>query len=140
MRVVTVFITMLIVSCTPSPKDIQFGHDMCAFCKMTVVDQRHAAQLVTAKGRVHMYDAVECMVHMIQDNPAQKYAYALVCDYANPGSLITAEEATFLISENIPSPMGANLSAFGARNSAVQALENAGGTLYNWDQLQAQFQ
>ena len=36
---------------------------------------------------------------------------SLVADYGNPGEMVPVTDASFLISEGIKSPMGANLSA-----------------------------
>ena len=53
--------------------------------------------------------------------------------YTEPEILIDATSATFLISENVPSPMGAFLSAF--KNKAdAEKYSNLikAGELYNW--------
>ena len=49
--------------------------------------------------------------------------------------MIDATKATFLISENIPSPMGAFLSAFKDKSEAEQTQKENGGVLYTWDEL-----
>lgn len=54
----------------------------------------------------------------------------LVTDYLKPTVLINAKEATFLISKEIKSPMGANLSAF-ANKEAI----TASGEQFNWEEI-----
>ena len=44
------FLFILAISCNPREQSIDFGHVSCHFCKMTVVDERHAAQFVNTKG------------------------------------------------------------------------------------------
>ena len=52
-----------------------------------------------------------------------------------PGELITLEEASFLISENLPSPMGAFLTAFENESAAVKAKKQYGGSIFDWNEL-----
>ncbi len=56
-------------------------------------------------------------------------------DFSEAGALIDATEATFLISENVPSPMGAFLSAFKQKEDAVVLKNEKGGDLYTWSEL-----
>lgn len=130
-------IVMLIVtSCTPSPKSIDYGSDMCYFCKMTIVDQQHAAEVVTDKGKVFMFDAIECMANYIEQERETNFAFVLVNDFDTPKSLIDAHTSHYLISPNLPSPMGAFLTAFADENSAKEMQKAKGGELFNWENLQ----
>ena len=102
---------------------------------MTIVDAQHAAEPVTDKGKVFKFDAVECMLNYKLDHSETGVALNLCNHYSNPGELIDAEEASFLISEGIPSPMGAFLTAFGSEEAAKEAQKVHGGILYNWTTL-----
>jgi copper chaperone NosL len=64
----------------------------------------------------------------------------LVNDYDRPGELIDATEATYLISDRIPSPMGEFLTAFRTEQAAVEALMTYEGDLLTWEQLKLRFQ
>ncbi len=126
----------VLVSCTVQPRDIQYGEDHCAYCDMTVVNKQHAAQYVSNKGRTYVFDAIECMVWQIENlQNEDNLAFMLVANYANPGQLINAKDAFFLISERIKSPMGANLSAFDSQKSAIQIAETSDAEIYDWNQL-----
>ena len=106
-------------SCSVEPKPIAYGDDHCHYCDMTVVDKTHAAEYTTKKGKSFTYDAIECLVNDVNEqNNESTMAFILVADYSNPGELVDATTATFLISENIKSPMGANLSAFSNKDVA----------------------
>ncbi len=134
-----VIILFSIISCNVKPKEIKYGHDHCYNCDMTVVDNTHAAEYVTKKGRSYPFDSVECLIWKLnKDNNEDNMAYVLVADYANPGNLINATTATYLISEKIKSPMGANLSAFSSKETAQKTADEMGGKLYNWNQIKAQ--
>jgi copper chaperone NosL len=130
---------LLLFSCNVSPKQINFGSDGCHFCKMTIVDKVHAAEIVTKKGKVYMFDATECMIHFIDEFDTGEIELYLSNNYTQPEVLIDATKATFLISENIPSPMGAFLSAFKNKADAEKTQAAKGGHLYTWTELQAKF-
>ena len=106
---------------------------------MTIVDKVHAAEVVTDKGKIYKFDATECMVNFRKEFDSSQIKLYLSNNYLEAESLIDATQATFLISENIPSPMGAFLSAFSSREKAVEMQTNKGGTLYNWEELLEHF-
>lgn len=129
----------LISSCTPTPEPIEYGSDMCDFCKMSIVDSQHGAELVTTKGKVYKFDAIECLIGYSKEKKDTQYAFELVNDYSSPKELIEAKQSTFLISENLSSPMGANLTAFGSKKNAEEMLKAKGGKLFTWSELNAHF-
>ncbi|WHT40833.1 nitrous oxide reductase accessory protein NosL [Myroides sp. mNGS23_01] len=131
---------VLFVSCTVKVQPIEYGTDNCDFCKMGIVDNKHAAQLVTTKGKNYKFDAIECMLHYIeqQNKPLTAYQHLLVADLLQPGVLIPAEDANFIISKNIPSPMGAFLSATTAPEQATKLIEEYTGDHYTFATLRQQ--
>jgi len=135
----TIAILLLFLSCNVSPQPINYGSDGCAFCKMTIVDKVHAAEIVTKKGKVYKFDAMECMINYMKDFNTSEIELYLSNNYTEPEVLIDATEATFLISENIPSPMGAFLSAFKSKADAEKFKAEKGGELYTWEELLAKF-
>lgn len=128
------FFLCSLTACTPAPQEIYFGEDACHFCLMTIVDDRHAGQLVTSKGKAYKFDAIECMVRSMRNTEETQYAFQLVSDYET-GALIDAENATYLISPGIPSPMGAFLSAFESYDRAADVQKQKDGQLYDWTSL-----
>lgn len=131
----TVIFSFLFFSCEIGPKPIHYGEDGCEYCKMTIVDKQHASELVTSKGKVYKFDAIECMVNFRKEHEDIQYALYLVSDFNTPGDMVDATMATFLISENISSPMGANLAAFQNQRIASDAVKNYGGKLYTWNEI-----
>ena len=57
------FIVILVSSCSVESEEINYGEESCHFCKMTIIDNQHASEVVTVKGKVFKYDAIECMVN-----------------------------------------------------------------------------
>lgn len=130
---------LAVSSCSVKPQPIAYGSDACHYCSMTIVDKQHAAQIVTNKGKAFKFDAIECMVNHLKDVEKGSTALFLTNGYTAPGELIDATQATYLISEGIPSPMGEFLTAFKNTEDAKQALEEHGGKLYSWEELLTHF-
>ena len=128
---------LLLASCAPKAEPIDYGKEECAFCKMTIVSPQFASEVVTQKSKAFKYDAVECMLQAPQED---QVALHLVCDYLKEGNLIDATKATYLISPEIQSPMGAHLAAFASKDEAQKVQAEKGGDLYDWAGIQAKFQ
>lgn len=133
------FVLCSLISCETVPEAINYGSDACSFCKMTIVDQQHASQYVTKKGKQFKFDAIECMLNDISEKEIEKIGLLLVADYHNPGTLVAVDKATYLISKEIKSPMGAYLSAFSSELVASQTLKESGGKLYSWTEILQKF-
>lgn len=132
-------VLLVFFSCDIKPAKINYGKDGCHFCSMTIVDNQHAAQILNDKGKAFKYDAIECMLNDLKTRPSTEIGMILVNDYNNPGELVSAEEATYLISEAIPSPMGAFLSASNDADG-LRALKNSeGGKIYSWPSIKDEF-
>lgn len=131
---------VLMWGCEPKPKPIDYGKEICSFCSMTIVDKQHAAQLVTKKGRVYSYDAIECMMQSSELNKIDDVAILLCNDYNDPGMMIDATQAFYLISEAVPSPMGANLSGFRSREAAYQIEAGNAAEYLDWNSLRKNYQ
>ncbi|HMQ50142.1 MAG TPA: nitrous oxide reductase accessory protein NosL [Saprospiraceae bacterium] len=129
-------VVLLLTACLPEPQPINYGSDQCDFCRMTIVDKKHAAEVVNAKGKAYKFDAIECMIQYANIDGAEQFALYLVNDFEMPGEWLDAKTSTFLISQNIPSPMGAYLSAFATTEKAKAVQKANKGDLYNWDEIQ----
>ena len=129
-------IGFVMIACSKERKPIKYGEDQCAYCSMAIVKKTHSAQLVTEKGKQHKYDAIECMVNHKRENQSKfDNARFFIANYSNPGEMINAKKATYLISKELPSPMGANLTGFKDSVQAKKIQKKKGGKLYNWQEL-----
>ncbi len=137
--ILTIFLGFTLWSCTVKPEPINYGEDGCHFCKMTIVDKLHAAEVVTNKGKIYKFDATECMINFTDEFDTSTIKLYLSNNYTEPEALIDATKATFLISKNVPSPMGAFLSAFKNKEDAVKVQTEKGGEIYNWEELLIHF-
>ena len=135
-RQITLLVLYLVLSaCSSKPVPIEYGVDACHFCRMTIVDKVHAAEVVTKKGKVYKFDASECMIHFMDEFDTSTIKFYLSNNYTEPKILIDATQATFLISKNVPSPMGGFLSAFKNKEDAMKVKELKGGKLYSWEEV-----
>jgi copper chaperone NosL len=125
--------------CGKKPQAIIYGTDACEFCAMTITNDRYGAVIVTDKGRTLKFDAAECMLQSRM--PGEKFADTgvhawYVGDYIARGTLVEATGATYLVSPALPSPMGANITAFGARADADRIAAEKGGEIMDWKAVQ----
>ena len=132
---------LFLSSCQVSERPIEYGVDDCDYCKMIIMDQRYGSELVTEKGKVYTFDAAECLIEYLQYNAeiADAARFLLVTPYTDPNRLIDARTATYLVSEQMPSPMGAYLTAFADRKVAEEFQSTKGGVLYTWEEIYKDF-
>ena len=135
---VLIGLVILMTNCSVEPQDINYGKDACHFCKMSIVDQQHAAEIVNSKGKAYKYDAIECMLRD-KTTDEMDVALYLVMDYYSPNTFVDATKATYVISENIPSPMGAFLSAVSTESTAIQMVDEHSGDYYAWSAIKQKF-
>ncbi|MFN3599193.1 MAG: nitrous oxide reductase accessory protein NosL [Aquificaceae bacterium] len=123
---------LFLFSCKPDkPIPISLGVDVCEYCKMVIADERFSAQVITKKGRVYKFDAIECMVaYYNQEEENIKKAY--VVNFLNPKEFLEAERAVYVRSPDIKSPMGMNLSAYKSQEEAREFIK---GEILDWMSL-----
>ena len=136
-RNILILLSLVLSSCQVSERPVQYGVDDCDYCKMIIMDQRYGSELVTDKGKVYTFDATECLIEYLQYNAemADAAKYLLVTPYTDPNHLIDARTATYLVSKQMPSPMGAYLTAFSDREEAAAFQSTKGGVIYTWEEI-----
>lgn len=133
--IVILFVAASFFGCNAGIKPIEYGHDECYYCTMSIVEQQYGTELITDKGKIRKFDAVECMVNFIHKNPELKYDHLVVNVFDKPGELLDVHSCVFLQSESLPSPMGANLTAFSTKEKALEMKQKVAGELYTWQEL-----
>ena len=136
-RNILIIMILLLSSCQVSERPIEYGSDECEYCKMMIMDQRYGSELVTDKGKVYTFDAAECLIEYLHynDEMADAAKFLLVTPYTDPNQLVDAPGASFLVSQQMPSPMGAYLTAFRDRTTAEKFMSDKGGRLYTWEEI-----
>ena len=130
----SVLLVLVAAACaTPEPQPITYGVDQCDYCRMTITDERYGAELVTRTGLVRRFDSPECLAAYTHEHPEEEVHSRWVTDFRRPPRLIRVEEAYFLHSPNLRSPMGLNLTAFGEAIEQEAVLNSFGGEILSWD-------
>lgn len=128
-----------LMSCAIEPAKINYGQDACYYCKMNIVDKQHASQYINKNGKAFKYDSIECMLRDASKREIDKSSLFVVADYQSPGKFVKANEAVYLISEKLPSPMGANLTGFATIQDAEKMQKQKDGKIVRWPALRKMF-
>jgi copper chaperone NosL len=125
-------------ACQRGPRPLVAGTDACDFCRMTISDVRFGAELMSRTGRVHTFDAIECLASFYLDAEARDDVRSVwVADFES-GRLVTADSAVFLQGGSLRSPMGRSLVAFAAGSDTQALVRQFGGSILSWSSLLAQ--
>ena len=131
------FGTICLASCQRQFEPITYGRDACTHCKMTIMDRRFAAEIITSKGRAIKFDDFGCLLNWVKDENFQdKDALIFVADFNNPGSrFLDARHALFIHSDGFRSPMNGNLAATASRAVAQKLNTDSHSPVLTWISL-----
>ena len=108
---------------------------------MSIVDQRFGGEVVTKKGKIYKFDAVECTINYLDQEHVDESKIELILTntYDSPGELSSALECYYLKSENMPSPMGMYLNPFNGNSEALKYQKENKGIVMKWEELRSEF-
>jgi copper chaperone NosL len=122
-------------SCTTSPEPLQPGVDACHACKMTIMDNRFGAEVITQKGKIFKFDDTSCLMGFLKEENMNKPAFILVVEYSST-HLIDVQNAFFVKAEKVGSPMAGNIAAFSNAAEAEKFRTGWNGEMLGWIDLQ----
>ena len=136
-----VVLSALVFSCSTEPEPLRFGKDVCYTCKMTLVDKKFGAEIVTKKGKIYKFDDLSCMVnfHNSGYEEVSEMEHRLVIDYANPEKLIDTQRAFFVKSDELRTPMASEIAAFGSEEDYKKFKKKMNGILMSWGEIVTEF-
>ncbi len=137
-RRLVVVAAVLAAACgSPGPRPIAWGEEVCRHCHMTVTDPRFAAELVTTRGRVYVFDDVGCLAAFAAAGsvPSEMVHSVWVHDFFRPDSLLDARTAVYLRVDSLRTPMGSHLAALAPGPGADRAVAHLGGVRLGWQEL-----
>ncbi len=109
--------------------------DMCSFCRMAISEKRYAAELLDSEGEVFKFDEIGCMVNFIERNQFDdKTTVRFVMDF-DERTWIKAEDAYYVASPEITTPMNGNVIAFTTELKAQQAAERFHGRIQRFEEV-----
>ncbi|MEK7433567.1 MAG: nitrous oxide reductase accessory protein NosL [Cyanobacteriota bacterium] len=139
LQVLTAFLSFSLFSCTgeTKPIDIEYGKDQCTQCKMTIMDKKYGAEIITKKGKVFKFDSIECTANYYNSNKEEqeKIKTLLVTNFSKAPEFIDVTKAYFLHSKNLPSPMGGNFTGFADIKEVEKIKKEKHGKILDWNQI-----
>jgi copper chaperone NosL len=103
---------------------------------MTIVDDRFAAELVDAKGKVFKFDDVVCMKQYMAEQKTEGDNLLFVEDYMKKqDGAIDAKTAVYLNHEFFSSPMNGDCAAFQSEADASLLIDSLKTQLVKWEDL-----
>ena len=125
---------------SPAPRAIAYDTDECAHCHMTIADSRLAAQLVTRTGKTFVFDDPGCLADFLAADgvEAQAVHSLWVADYTAPAErLLRVDDAWFVRSDAIRTPMDNRVAAVASQAAAEQLRARVGGEVVRWPAVRA---
>ena len=134
-------LSLFLISCSTEPEPLVYGTDICHFCKMTMMDNKFGAELVTKKGKVYKFDDMNCFLNFYNSEyeNVEDFQHKLVIDYANPGKLIDAANGFYLKSAAIRSPMNGQVAAFETKVSMDTFKKEWKAIYLGWGEVTTQY-
>jgi copper chaperone NosL len=116
---------------------INYGHEACTHCRMTIMDKRFAAEIITSKGRAIKFDDFGCLLGWVkEENFSDPGAMIFVADFNHPGGdFLDARHAVFIHDETLRSPMNGNFAATASEIQANQLNKSAHSQILTWINL-----
>lgn len=108
------------------PADIRLGEDACAHCRMTIVSEQTAAQIIAPGADPIMFDDVGCLRNYLADTPPGERAVVFVADHLT-GEWIEARQAVFTKTA-VRTPMSSGLLAHADGRSRDADAATSNGT------------
>jgi len=128
--------TVVIQSCSRSFEPIDYGKDACGHCRMTIMDDRYAAEMITQKGKVYKFDDILCLIQFDQSQGGAEGSLFYVEDYLKKQTgALDAKRAVFLKSEFFSSPMNGNYAAFASAEEAGRLKDSVGAEMFKWSDI-----
>lgn len=138
---ILILILLVFVSCNSVPEPLRYGKDACYACKMTLVDRKFGAEVVTKKGKVYKFDDLNCLLGFYhsgyEDHETMKHI--LVVDFAHPETLINAQQAFFVKTSEVRTPMASGIAAFSKMEDQTEQNVEWNGVLLEWGDVVAEF-
>ncbi len=131
---VFIFLSLIYLSCGKLPEPINYGRDECEHCRMIITDNKYGAEVVTEKGKIYKFDSIECLIEFaLEKNMIGEVKQTiLITDFSKPEELIDAKTAFYVHNDKFKSPMGLNVSAFGAESNMTSFITENGGSKLTW--------
>lgn len=125
---------LCVVACgRGTPRPIAYGAEPCTHCHMTIADPRFVAEAVLSTGKVLAFDDIGCLASWLRAE--QRQVKALWVAPFTGGDWLAAEQAVFLRTDSLRTPMASGLIALPTAAAADSLRATLGGTLHDWSEV-----
>ncbi|HEX6187390.1 MAG TPA: nitrous oxide reductase accessory protein NosL [Pyrinomonadaceae bacterium] len=109
--------------------------DMCSYCRMAISEKQFAAEVLDSEDQAFKFDDIGCLVNFVESkkNKAPIAAY-FVMDF-DKRDWIKAEEAYYVRTSEVTTPMNGGIIAFRTQSQAQQAVDKYQGKLLGWKDI-----
>ncbi|CDX00249.1 NosL [Desulfitobacterium hafniense] len=143
-RMIMVLLTLLglsLIGCGAeevdiTPREIDPTIDICPVCRMSVIDERFAAQSIDSQGQVEIFDDIGCLsIFMRRLGPGEEESIlaSYVKDFESR-EWLKAPEA-FYVQGRIDTPMSFGIVAFATEEAAQKFAQELEGKRLTWEQV-----
>lgn len=115
------------------PPEIIYGQDVCDECSMIINEERFAASYVTKSGEVRRFDDIGGM--LLYDQKHQEDVHIYWVHDLDTKEWVKVEEAHFVLSDELATPMGWGVAAFATPEQAEAYIFANGGVAANFASL-----
>lgn len=116
-----------------APPEIIYGRDLCDQCGMSIDEARFAASYITEAGETRRFESISDMFAYDLENDEAVYRY-WVHDYETE-EWVRGDEAFYVLSDNIVTPMGVGLIAAATQEGAETLAAQWDGTVLKFDNV-----
>lgn len=119
------------------PPEIRYGEDICTECNMIISEPRFAAAFYTSDGEAKIFDDIGGMAIYINEHEEEAAQY-WVHDYETEKWII-AEEAYFVVSEGLHTPMDHGVVSLSEESRAKSLAADVEGMVMNFTEVLSLF-
>jgi copper chaperone NosL len=109
--------------------------DMCAYCKMAISEKRYAAQFVDSGGQPFKFDDIGCMINFANNKRGGDEIIAYFVMDFDERQWVKAEDAYYVNSKELKTPMDGHTAAFEEEAKAREAAARFHGRLLGFSDL-----
>jgi copper chaperone NosL len=127
-------ISFIVSSCGKKSIFIDYGKVDCDYCKMKIMDSKFGVLIFNEKGRKFQFDDINCF-HRYEEESKFKSQETYVSCKNEPGKLVPIENAYFIQSEMLKTPMASGFAAYSNKEAASIDAATFQVSVLNWKQI-----
>lgn len=128
---------LIVLACRHRPAEpVSIGaNDMCSFCRMSISEKRYAAELIDDDWHAFKFDDIGCMANFIKQKRNNVPIQATFVMDFDRREWLKAENAFYVQSSELKTPMNGGIVAFNDQASADAAIAKYHGTMMRFAEV-----